>query len=384
MNIYFIIIGLAVAWFLVGGGTQPRRQQVIVFCSSMFFYATVAGLGDMLGGFDRYIYCELFDDVANQIAAGKNPRYTAYVFVQYAKEFGYGYFNVLIGHLTMNRYIFVLITTYVVFGLITYSMIKTSNNLPVAILLFLGMLYFFTFTYFRQILGVSICWLSFPFLLKRQPVPFFAIVALGATFHLSAAIFALAYFMPRNVIPFKFVVLFMIVCFALGLAGIGGNLFSEAGEMADLGKRAQGYVQESNQFRGIYVVEALVFLSIIGIGYRKLSDNPKDVMTLNVALLFCATLLLFCKSLSGGRLAWYFMIGIFGVVSRLIAYKGLSPALTKTVVLMCLVLYLRIWDAWGISLSPYKTFLTPGFRSGDIVHTLFEYDRNYDLNKFYR
>ena len=55
-------------------------------------------------------------------------------------------------------------------------------------------------------------------------------------------------------------------------------------------------------------------------------------------------------------------------------------------IFVALLLYLRIFFAWQtyMNLYPYKTFLTNGHREGDPVWEQYEYDENYDKDKFYR
>ena len=59
----------------------------------------------MLGGYDRYIYGELFDEVADVRLAGGDVK-TAYIFELYASEWGFSWLNVGISYITANRYIF--------------------------------------------------------------------------------------------------------------------------------------------------------------------------------------------------------------------------------------------------------------------------------------
>ena len=39
---------------------------------------------------------------------------------------------------------------------------------------------------------------------------------------------------------------------------------------------------------------------------------------------------------------------------------------------------------WGVLLYPYKSFFTNGIRKGDSIEMKYEYDHNYDYDKFYR
>ena len=55
-------------------------------------------------------------------------------------------------------------------------------------------------------------------------------------------------------------------------------------------------------------------------------------------------------------------------------------------IIISLVLYLRIYISWqsGLFLYPYKSFLTDGHRYNDPIRERYEYDINYDKDKFYR
>ena len=53
-------------------------------------------------------------------------------------------------------------------------------------------------------------------------------------------------------------------------------------------------------------------------------------------------------------------------------------------IVVCFFLFVRILVAWGIQLYPYKTFFTNGHREGDFIYEKYEYDQNYDKDKFYK
>ena len=74
------------------------------------------GIADMLGGYDRYIYAELFDEAADNIHLNRTILRSA-IFRQYPNELGYDILNILIGIITTNRYIFILILTIIIYNL---------------------------------------------------------------------------------------------------------------------------------------------------------------------------------------------------------------------------------------------------------------------------
>ena len=54
----------------------------------MTFLGLFVGISDMLGGYDRYIYCDLFDSMADVTSKGKNT-WKSDTFQFYGGEFGY-------------------------------------------------------------------------------------------------------------------------------------------------------------------------------------------------------------------------------------------------------------------------------------------------------
>ena len=52
--------------------------------------------------------------------------------------------------------------------------------------------------------------------------------------------------------------------------------------------------------------------------------------------------------------------------------------------MMFFILFLRILTLWGFKISPYKSIFTNGHREGDSIYEMYEYDRQYDVDKFYK
>lgn len=387
MWIYILIIVLSILLYFAHGDRQRMSPQALG--AVLFALALFVGLADMLGGYDRYIYAELFDGVADNIRSGQSISDLS-IFKLYGKELGYIELNAIIAKLTANRYIFILIVTLIIYALILYSMLKYTNRSPLVIVLFLGLWFFFTFTYLRQVLAASIVWLAIRYAIDRKPIPYFAIVLLAFSFHNSAILFAPIYFLPVKKPKVWSVIAIMIACFAIGMTNIAGSLFEQYGDITDQEQRmAMNIAEVSGAFRIDYLLEAIVFLTLIFVKYDDVNKNNKtQVMMCNLAFVFCAILLLFIRNENGGRLSWYFMIGIISIISFLATKrKGLS-SYGIAISIMSLVLFIRITVLWGENgyqiLYPYKTFLTNGYRVPDKTHKIYEYDNKYDEDKFYR
>jgi len=384
MYIYILILVLALAGaFLLKQGSTKSTAYLVCWLAT---FALFVGFSDMLGGYDRYIYGELFDEVADVRRAGGNIQ-SAYIFELYSSEFGFSWLNVAISYITANRYIFILILTIVIYSLLFISFKKYVDNYPFALVLFMGLIFFFTFTYLRQLVGVGVGWLSIEYVYKRKLWKFLAIVLLATLIHNSAIILLPIYFLPIKQYSKKLVIVLMLFCFIVGITGIPSAVFDIYGSVSEMEGRGQNYAQNEVGFKIEYILEAFFFLYFILRNYEKVPKTPTRIVLLNMALLFCAVLLIFSRSLNGGRLGWYYLIGLISTLSLVVPNgKRIGGQFLVLSIFSCFLFLRILLFAWGPlgTLYPYKSFFTNGVRKGDWVHDKWEYDQDYDRDKFYR
>lgn len=384
MYIYILILVLALAGaFLLKQGNAKSTVYLGCWLATL---ALFVGFSDMLGGYDRYIYGELFDEVADVKRAGGEVQ-TAYIFELYPSEFCFSWLNVAISYITANRYIFILILTIVIYTLLFISFKRYVENYPFALVLFLGLIFFFTFTYLRQLIGVGVGWLSIEYVYKKKFWKFLVVVLLATLIHNSAIILLPVYFLPIKQYSKRAVTVLMVFCFVLGITGIPSAMFDIYGSVTEMEGRGQNYAENEVGFKIEYILEAFFFLYFIFRNYDKVPKTPARIVMMNMALLFCAVLLIFSRSLNGGRLGWYYLIGMISTLSLIVPNaKRIRDQYLVLAIFSCF-LYLRILlFAWGPlgTLYPYKSFFTNGVRKGDWVHDKWEYDQDYDRDKFYR
>ena len=381
MVLYIIFFLIVISINYIAEKNGYRRQPILAF--SFLLMAFFVGFSDMLGGYDRYIYGELFDNIAD-ITNEKRRYEDASLFALYSTEIGYGFYNILLSHLTSNRYIFILLITITIYILFFFVFKKYCVNYSFALMLFMGLMFFFTFTYLRQMVAVGLGWLSFQYIYKRKLLKFLACVLIAATFHNSAIILLPLYFIPIKRFDKKKVMLFMILCLLIGLSGGPSAIFRIYGDVADMHNRSDSYMEEEIGFKYEYIIEAFVFLYIVLKNYRYIPITKKDTVMLNALLGFCAILLLFVQSLNGGRLGWFYMIGVIVTLSTICNGLKEKSQTRVLVLLMSFILFTRIVFQWGYMLSPYKTFFSNGIRDYDPIYEKYEYDENYKVDKFYR
>lgn len=384
MWIYILLFVIALVYYAASNEENERNKlPLAIYLGGL---ALFVGCADMLGGYDRYIYGQVFDQLAMITQTGGDHLRSA-GYRLYASEWGFLWFNQLMGYITLNRYVFIFTFTCIIYTLLFVSIKRYCRNYPFAVIVFMGLWFFFTFTYLRQVMAATIGWLAIQYAIDRKPLPYFLIVFVAFTFHNSALVLAPFYFVPAQKFKPSYVLLFFAACLAIGMTNILGHIVSASDVLMDE-LRVEGQVEaiDEGSFRVAYLIEALFFAALLFWKYDAFSErNRKEIVLLNMALLFCALLLLFVRSENGGRVSWMFMIGIIASMTHIATHPvHKNNALTGALVVMCFALFFRILTSWGMQISPYKSFFTNSHRQGDYIYEGYEYDTQYDRNKFYK
>lgn len=382
ISIFFVTL---ISYLATYKNDEQSRRWII---GMMVFLALFVGLADMLGGYDRYIYGVLFDSLCFRDEPWKAFMPPTKIYEFYGSEFGYCALNYAITFVTNNRYIFIFIVTVIIYALICRSLMRYTGNYPFAVMVFMGLWFFFTFTYLRQVLAASIGWMAFEYAARRKPWHFFAVVLLAFSFHNSALVLLPMYFVPIKKFNSSSVIVILIGCALVGATNIAGMAFSGYGEVSGDIIRAEGYVEQAEEgaIRFEYVLEAVVFLTFIFLRYDDIDEGDELQVTMsNAAIIFCAMLLLFLRSENGGRISWFYMIGIISTITYLATNRRDFSMYNLALVGLFFGLFMRILIQWGnlTILYPYKTFLTNGAPAG-WVPGVYEYDHRYDEDKFYK
>ena len=379
----YILLYIIISFICLGFDSQREylKNGVIIFLLALL--ALFVGFADMLGGYDRYIYCELFDRNADLIRSGGPFLNPLSPLMGYSKETSYVIWNCLVAYITPNRYIYILLTTSFIYILLFFSLKDIFKKYPIAVLVFMGLWFFFTFTYLRQAMAVSCAWLSYKFVIKRKVLPFLLLWFIAYKFHNSAVIFSVFYFLPRKKISKSTVVFILIFAFILGASGLPMSIYHLYDDALDT-ERASSYAIDLLGVRYDYIVEVIVMITLIFKRYEKIPEGEEHLVYLNGALMFCIILLVFLHSSNAGRQSWYYMLGMVFTLSFLSGQEDSFDNYSRLIYLLVTVLFIRFVVNWGVLISPYKTFLTEGHRQNDPVYLEFEYDDKYNEDKFYR
>lgn len=380
MAIYILLFFIPVFLYFYYNKKQqvPYKPFIIFFVALALF----VGLGDMLGGYDRYIYGDLFDNLADGLKVGISTS-SSRLFIAYHSEFGYVGLNWLIAHITNNRYIFIFCYTICMYAIIIECFKKYAKNYYLASILFMALVFFFSFTYLRQMFAAAIIGLSIKYIIERKFLRFCVILLVAFSFHNSAIIFFPMYFIANKKYSKSKILIIMFICFIVGITGITSSFYNFYDELSIRESHDDYALQQSTRIA--YILEAGLFLCYLILTHRDLTSAKKNIVLYNIALGFCAILLLFIRSENGGRLSWYFVYGlIFSLTQLATTSYGRKIKMGLQLAIISFLLFFRILTSWGVFVYPYKTFLTNGHRKNDYIFNKYEYDGGYDRDKFYR
>ena len=338
----------------------------------------------MIGGYDRYIYGEAFDSIADEMR-GERKLLRLFYLVN-GNEYGYFVWQVIVSIFTPNRYIFILLTILTIYLLFFRVMKKYMLEYPLSVILFMGMLFYFSMTYLREVFGIAIFWQGIHYIWERKLWKYMFVVLLAASFHTSILIVLLFYFIPFKRYSKRGIIALLLVCLLIGLSSFPNEILAYAGDFT--GKSAGGelgFNKQDQGFRIEYVLEVLFFIWLIFKSYDKIDMDKRTLTFLNMTIGLCLILLFFMRFGQGGRLVWPLYIGVFYMIPYSISKNKSSVLLNPMVLVLFTLLFARITIAWESLIVPYKTFLTDGIPAGD--GTIFnenEYDLGYVNNKFYR
>jgi len=382
MVIYYFVLIISFIFYFIQ--SDKRVPSVSLFFCFMLTIALFVGFGDMIGGYDRYIYGEVFDTIADEMR-GKRDVSRLFYLVS-GKEFGYFIWQLIISIFTPNRYIFILVTTLTIYLLFFRVMRKYMLDYPLAVIVFMGMLFYFTMTYLRAVFAIAILWQGIQYIWERKFWKYAFFVVLAASFHTSILIALVMYFIPIKRYSKKTIIIWLILCFIVGMTQLPNIILANAGNLTEKNTgEVNAYELQEQGFRIEYVLEVLFFIWLIFKNYNKIDTDKRTLMFLNMTIVLCLILLFFMRFGQGGRFGWPFYIGVFYMVPYLVRKNKTSLPLTSIVLVVFTLLFIRITIAWESLNVPYKTFLTDGMPSGDgTIFDKYEYDLDYVNNKFHR
>lgn len=199
MGIFYFLVAVyflgAFAFSFVQASPKKRMCETLYYG---FFAWGVLAARSPQNGVDLIGYCPQFERIADFTL---EESFTKAV---QNYEQGYTVFNKLVSLFSSDIHFFLAVTAAVTIILIGSTIYRYSSNIFLSFLIFVSFgLYIMCFSGLRQSLAFSITFFSLRFLVDKKHIKFFITVFIASTFHTSALIFALVWFLRNKQLPIQ-------------------------------------------------------------------------------------------------------------------------------------------------------------------------------------
>lgn len=338
------------------------RKSLILFLTLLL--SLFVGLRDMIGGYDVYIYGEIFDITPPitsfqhflSVASGKDPSLPQIL------EPGYIAIGGLIKLFTDNRYHFFLILSILSYFMIFRTFNKFMPFVFLAIFIFSCKFMLMSFVYVRQMLAMAIVWSAIPAIFKRDILRFSILIFIAFIIHNSALLFFPVYFLGLKQYSSRLISVAIILSFALGLTPFFSSVLGGVGETMNI-EKAQLYANKGvGGINYFYVLESTLIGFFLYFNRNRFYKGEESTLFFNLALGYVCLTFFTLRDATGIRFVWYFLIGIIYVISAIPYLYRYQPMMRQTLLIGTVVyfsaLHFRLLTVWDFGdMMPYQTYL---------------------------
>jgi hypothetical protein len=194
-------------------------------------------------------------------------------------EYGYGFFEWLIKSFSSNYSVLLLVHAIIYYLLIFSSFKRYTSNLYLSLMLFYS-LSMGVMGSNRQLIALAICLYAIRFVVEKKPVFFFLLVLLATTFHTTAFLFAIFYFINKSIRPIVFVSV-LLGAFIIGNTPLPQIIFLKFGNLfgGNVLYKTTYYTEGAKEVLAegklsmIGFVKRLLFLSFFYYSRKQLSEK---------------------------------------------------------------------------------------------------------------
>ena len=348
---YFIIFLLFLA--ATFNDTSSGRKGWYYF---LFITASVmVGIRDMIGGFDVYIYAEIFETSI--------PLLLAYEPV----EIGFRYFYAFLKLFNDNRHFMFFVMAFVIFYFQFRTYRKYSPLILLALFIFFAKFFLMSFVYLRQGLAMGIITLAITFALKKEYIKYFIVIIIAYYIHKSSLLFAPFIFVAHRKFTINQFFLIIAAVIIVAVTPLNNLLFGFLAETSNDAK-VGAYITRNSGVNIFYFIE-IILLSVILVQFKNdFYKNTTSQVMANGLFLYILVSLLGITNASFVRFSWYYLPFFVIGISYFISFQKNSTSyqLYKSLVLIYFsLLFFRLLILYDDGdLMPFKTIFEDYDRNG--------------------
>lgn len=373
---YFIYFGLIVIEFLVGNylcnqyeGMESRtksfryvsKKQLLVgfiILIMALIPACIAGFRYDVGGdywnYERinsnYIRTSVSSMVPDKLVTG---------------EIGFFLLAKVLAAIGGNYQTLLFVSGFIIYVFMIKGMIRAEDkkNLGIMCLIYFCLLFGPSFNIIKQMIAGAIILWGFPYIYERKLKAFIIVALVATTFHISAILFIVLYFLYSESTDYKSLIKELaVVIFAIILPIVFELLFSKLTAFSFFSEYGSSY---SEMFTKSGTIKSLIlrFPAIVPVVFswkQVFKGNPKSHLYLMMLILEYSTITLSFSMHWSFRISYYFATAEMLMASQVLsANYGTKKTLWKLYYILYYILYFyMVFYVWGDDgLFPYKSIL---------------------------
>lgn len=322
----------------------------------------VAGFRDMIGGYDVYVYSEIYE--------------SPYEFLVLYDLFepGFRFYYLFLRIFSDNRHFMLFMTSVIMMSLLFYNIKRNSPIVYFSIFVLFCKFYLMSFVYLRQGLAMGVLWLSIPYIYDKKYIKFFLLTLLGFFLHKSSIIFLPMFFLANIKLKNLHLFLIAVVALIISLSPLSTILLENLAESVDDSK-VSVYISKSGGINFFYLLEALLLVVLLLKFKTKFYEEKWGILIMNGFFAYIIISIVALTNASFVRFTWYYFI--FLAVALPYIYNFIEDKKSKNAFKLIIFLYfgllyfrlLFLYDDGDF--MPYKTIFQDFKRNGMWEH--FEY-----------
>ncbi len=352
--IFFYFLAKLLFDFSASHSTRFRKTQCAVYGGTAWL---VMALRSPQNGIDMKGYLPMFEHISRFSFEDALTREV----MNY--EQGYVVFNKLASLLSDNIQYFIVLNAAIIILIVSHIIYRYSTNIFLSFLIFVSFgCYTLCFSGLRQALAIALIFWSFKYLTGNKPLKFAATVLVASTFHTSALIFGIMWFVKNIRLTFSrglgallvysiLVLPFLKVLLPIISSGVFDDKYSSYG--SDEGGAITMAVVYSFVFLGSYLLTK--------------NDARPIINTYRWAILFAA-FFQFLGLVSQGaitRMAFYFSIFFCLFIPAVLSNinSQTRPYINTTAAILFAIFFLITISSGYLNIVPYHFFWEYGWQN---------------------
>ena len=350
MLVYLLLFSLACVLYY-----SKNNKANLIFTAFTILTICTAGFRDMIGGFDVYIYSQVYE---SSILTIDNFQFF---------EPGFVIFFRILNYVNSDRAFMFFVTSVIILGGHYYFFKKLSIWPYFTFFIFFCKFYLMSFVYLRQGIAMVLVLWAISYLVKKKYFPTLLISILALFFHKSSIVFVpfivLAYY------RFSYIQIFFLAFMVavLSLSGIGAELIFEFGQSTENEKLTM-YALKSGGINYFYVIEGLLIV-ILALKFRhKFYLNRKNIIYFNGILIYGLIIIFSITNATFIRFGWYYFSFLclgFPMMFRFITDITLKKLFKNVIFVYYSLVFFRLLLTFdGGDFYPYKSIFQDFDRQG--------------------